>query len=59
MNMENSNQSLNCLPEVGKAVPCCDSPQLEIGFGLAGGGYGVYEYCTSCNKVVSKSQEEV
>lgn len=30
--------------------------QLESGFGLAGGGFGVYYYCTTCNEVVDKTQ---
>lgn len=31
--------------------PKCGS-ELEMGFGLAGGGYGAYEYCTNekCNQ---------
>jgi len=56
--MTNSNSSLNRLPEFGKASACCETPKLETGYGLAGGGIGVYEYCTSCNKVVSKSQDD-
>ena len=36
--------------------PTCGEP-LETGFGLAGGGYGVCEYCASdgCNKIVTKT----
>ena len=48
------------LPEMGKAKACgrvdCPAPNFETGFGLAGGGYGVYEYCEVCGNVVSKSE---
>lgn len=37
--------------------PKCLSTNLEMGFGLAGGGFGPYTYCTSCGVVVSKSQD--
>ena len=38
--------------------PECDGP-LIIGFGLAGGGYGAYEYCAAedCQRVVTKMME--
>lgn len=49
------------LPEVGAALPCghtdCPAPRFELGFGLAGGGYGVYEFCALCGRVVSKTEE--
>lgn len=48
------------LPEVGKAVACgnpqCPAPNFEVGFGLGGGGYGPYEYCGVCAKIVSKDE---
>ena len=49
----------SALPDCGETdgkCPTCGEP-LETGFGLAGGGYGVYEYCASdsCNKVVTKT----
>jgi hypothetical protein len=34
----------------------CHGP-LEMGFGLAGGGYGAYSYCPKCKEVVDKSKE--
>ncbi len=51
------------VPEMGKAPPCprADCPGelgWEVGFGLAGGGYGAYHYCGLCNKVVDKNQEK-
>jgi hypothetical protein len=29
----------------------------KTGFGMAGGGFGVYSYCPTCGKVLSKSIE--
>lgn len=47
------------LPDCGATNGLCPrcGDRLEVGFGLAGGGYGVYEYCASetCNKVVTKT----
>lgn len=36
--------------QIYNPCPKCGS-KLEMGFGLAGGGYGPYEYCTNdkCN----------
>ncbi len=38
---------------------CPDHPDalLEMGFGLAGGGYGPYSYCPVCNRIIHKTQE--
>jgi hypothetical protein len=36
--------------------PRCSTP-TEMGFGLAGGGYGAYQYCPSCEEIVKKWQE--
>ena len=38
--------------------PHCGT-SLEVGFGLAGGGYGAYTYCPSdeCGKYFDKTQE--
>ena len=50
------------LPDCGGADKCdnpqCPAPDFEVGFGLAGGGYGVYEYCEICGRVVSKTEVE-
>lgn len=47
------------LPDCGATDGRCPKcgEMLETGFGLAGGGYGVYEYCASetCNQVVTKT----
>lgn len=37
--------------------PKCLSTNLEMGFGLAGGGYGPYSFCPTCGIVVNKSQD--
>jgi len=48
------------LPDMGEAVACgrprCPAPNFEVGFGLAGGGYGPYEYCEICGEIVSKTE---
>lgn len=48
------------LPPLNNRLRCPDHKKYpsEIGFGLAGGGYGTYTYCTICGKVLSKTQEE-
>lgn len=33
----------------------CKVPH-EVGFGLAGGGYGAYTYCPQCGDMLSKTQ---
>lgn len=35
--------------------PDCKIP-AESGFGMAGGGMGVYTYCPQCNKMLGKVQ---
>lgn len=37
--------------------PKCHVPP-EIGFGLAGGGMGVYSYCPNCGDMLSKTETE-
>lgn len=38
---------------------CPEHPDIvpEMGFGLAGGGYGPYSYCPTCGRVIHKTQE--
>jgi hypothetical protein len=45
------------LPDMGshEVCPTCHGP-LQTGFGLAGGGFGVYTYCEACARVTSKSE---
>lgn len=47
-NLPDFDQSLNC--------PNCGGRTSE-GFGLAGGGYGIYTVCNDCCTIVSKSCE--
>jgi len=44
------------IPEYLQDMPCpkCGKPATD-GFGLAGGGFGIYNYCEDCGEVVSKS----
>lgn len=37
--------------------PAHPDVQPEMGFGLAGGGYGPYSYCPVCNKIIHKTQD--
>ncbi len=36
----------------------CAHTNLDSGFGLAGGGYGVYMYCKDCGYITSKTQTD-
>lgn len=47
------------LPEVGETGGICPDcgARLEIGYGLAGGGCGVYEFCENCETIVTKDQD--
>lgn len=46
------------LPEYNDGpCPHCKG-KTETGFGLAGGGFGLYAYCASCKLVVSKTEVE-
>jgi hypothetical protein len=41
----------------GDASGCAHTNQ-DSGFGLAGGGYGVYMYCKDCGHILSKTQTD-
>lgn len=44
------------LPEYSQAHTCPHCKGItESGFGLAGGGFGIYTYCSSCRMITSKS----
>ena len=47
------------LPEFDPTAPCptCGGT-TQVGFGMAGGGYGAYTFCERCEFVTSKSEEE-
>jgi len=50
------------IPEYSTGHRCPNHPDLlaETGYGLAGGGMGVYTYCPdeSCGKILSKSLDD-
>jgi len=57
VHLDSSEQHEN-VPEQGPDIcPDCKIP-AEGGFGLAGGGYGVYNYCPQCFRILSKVQVE-
>lgn len=35
----------------------CQHIDTQAAYGMAGGGMGVYEYCTDCYEVLSKTQD--
>ena len=43
--------------EQGSSCPKCGG-ETEDGFGLAGGGYGIYTFCPACGIITSKTQVE-
>ena len=45
------------VPEPGKEDCPHDPETWEAGYGLAGGGCGVYHYCPVCEKIVNKVQD--
>lgn len=44
---------------VGEGYGCPEHPNIEpeVGYGLAGGGMGVYSYCPVCGMVIEKVQD--
>ena len=51
-----SSEKAKHLPEYRQDLPCPTCGTIpETGFGLAGGGMGIYSFCTKCQVVVSKS----
>lgn len=45
------------MTEHGDLCPKCGG-ETEMGFGLAGGGYGAYRYCPICEEILEKWQED-
>ena len=47
------------IPDFDTRIRCETHPltEPEQGFGMAGGGYGVYTFCPSCQRILSKSEE--
>lgn len=46
------------VPDLTDAEPKHCGVEPEVGFGLAGGGYGAYTYCPVCGQILDKDQEE-
>ena len=46
-------------PDIPQIDRCPDHPNLqpEMGYGMAGGGMGVYLYCGECGQMLSKTQD--
>lgn len=38
--------------------PHCGSQDSDVGYGLAGGGIGVYSICNGCGKIFNKVMDE-
>lgn len=50
------------IPDFDDSLSCpdCDSLEwVEVGFGLAGGGFGPYTFCTECSRIISKTCEPI
>jgi len=37
--------------------PNCRGIRIQVGYGLAGGGIGVYKHCEDCGRVFDKCQD--
>lgn len=35
----------------------CPHKNTDLGYGLAGGGRGIYTYCLDCGQVIDKTQD--
>lgn len=48
------------VPAMSDSLLCPEHPgeEPEVGFGLAGGGYGPYYFCPVCCKILGKDQED-
>jgi len=53
------------VPKMGEEVAPCTDPEcpgdrgFEVGYGMAGGGMGVYRWCPKCDKMIDKDQDPV
>lgn len=45
------------MTEHGDLCPKCGT-ETQMGFGLAGGGYGAYRFCPTCEEILEKWQED-
>ena len=58
VHIDSSEKAIH-LPEYNQDLPCptCGKP-AETGFGLAGGGYGIYSYCPEHGTLTKSTTEE-
>ena len=54
--MHVSSSECNLPEESPEKYPKCGSDENIVGFGNAGGGFGHYECCAKCGKMLSKVQ---
>lgn len=47
------------IPDLDQSIRCPDHPNTEPedGYGLGGGGIGIYTFCPECGKILSKMQD--
>lgn len=57
IHIDSTNQREDIPNEQFQYCPKCGT-ECEQGFGLAGGGFGVYSYCSICETIVGKIQVE-
>lgn len=57
VHIDYSEQRADIPNETHDKCPKCGEP-TEQGFGLAGGGFGVYTYCPKCEQITGKIQVE-
>ena len=43
--------------ENSQRCPECGSDRIEAGYGMAGGGMGLYMYCGQCSYIIDKVQD--
>lgn len=48
------------IPPFDESIECPDHPgKVEMYYGLAGGGVGVYTFCATCGRILSKDQDSI
>jgi hypothetical protein len=57
VHIDATEQRKDILDHQVDACPTCKG-ELEDGFGLAGGGFGIYGFCPKCGRIVWKCQVE-
>lgn len=47
------------LPELDDSLTCPEHPDAPVdsGYGMAGGGMGIYTCCSMCGRILSKSED--